>query len=57
MPKAFNKMSLSEQEEYLVNKLQKARKEINNIQKQLASVRGGKKIEIDERPDELSLKT
>lgn len=58
-PKNFNKMKLSEQEEWLVNKLLEIYNLENIIKKNLAIVRGGQSIHVrDEitRPDEALLK-
>lgn len=58
LPKSFNKMKLSEQEEYLTKKLQEVYDLENYIRKQLASIRGGQRIHVpdDIRPDEDLLK-
>jgi hypothetical protein len=52
-PKAFFKMTLDEQENWLVQKLYKVDDERTKIVKNLAKVRGGMKIEVsqEERPD------
>lgn len=60
LPKNFYKMSLSEQEIFLIKKMQDLYAEEEALRKLMASVRGGYKIieprEID-RPDELILKS
>lgn len=59
MPKGWNKMSLSEQENWLVIKLQEYYNVENEITKMLAKIRGGQRIKISEeisRPDEDKLK-
>ena len=57
-PKNWNKMSLAEQEVWLVNKLNELYDMENNIKQALAKVRGGTKFEVKEidRPDEALLK-
>jgi hypothetical protein len=57
-PKNWNKMSLAEQEVWLVNKLNELYNMENNIKQALAKVRGGTKFEVKEidRPDEALLK-
>lgn len=57
-PKNWNKMSLNEQELWLVKKLNELYDLENNIKQALAKVRGGSKYEIKEidRPDEALLK-
>ena len=57
-PKNWNKMSLNEQEVWLVKKLNELYDLENNIKQALAKVRGGSKYEIKEidRPDEALLK-
>jgi hypothetical protein len=57
-PKNFNKMSIAEQEIWLVKKLTELYNEENSVKKALAKVRGGTKYEVKEieRPDELLLK-
>lgn len=57
-PKNWNKMSLNEQENWLVKKLNELYNEEIEIKKMLGKVRGGQKINIviDERPDLLDLK-
>ena len=57
-PKRLNKMTLDEQESWLVNELYKVDDQRQVIVKQLAKVRGGMKIEVstEERPDLVILK-
>ena len=57
-PKNWNKMSLIEQENWLVKKLTELYNQEVAIKKMLGKVRGGQKINIviDERPDLLDLK-
>ena len=59
MPKGFNKWSASEQESWLVAKLQEYYAVENQISKMLAKLRGGQRIEVKEieRPDEALLKS
>jgi len=59
MPKGFNKWSLTEQELWLVNRLQEYYAVESQIVKMLAKIRGGVKIEVKEidRPDEALLKS
>lgn len=58
LPKNWNKMKLSEQENFLVKKLTELYDLENYIRKTLASIRGGQRIHITEdiRPDEDLLK-
>jgi hypothetical protein len=59
LSKKFNKMSLQEQEAYLVKELQEMYKAEDEIKKMLGRVRGGQKINIQtepDRPDEILLK-
>jgi hypothetical protein len=58
LPAKFNKMSLTEQENWLVKKLTELYNEEVEVKKMLGKVRGGQKINIviDERPDLLDLK-
>ena len=58
-PKNFNRMTIVEQEIWLVKKLAELYTEENSIKKALAKVRGGSKYEVKEvdRPDELLLKS
>jgi hypothetical protein len=57
-PKNWNKMSLAEQEVWLVKKLNELHEIETNVKKALAKVRGGNKYEVKEidRPDEALLK-
>lgn len=57
-PKNWNKMTLSEQENWLVKKLTELYNQETNIKQALAKVRGGTKFEVKEidRPDEALLK-
>ena len=57
-PKNWNKMSLAEQEVWLVNRLNELYDMENNIKQALAKVRGGTRFEVKEidRPDEALLK-
>ena len=57
-PKNWNKMSLSEQENWLVKKLSDLYIMETNIKQILAKIRGGTKFEVKEieRPDEIILK-
>jgi hypothetical protein len=59
LPKKFNKMSIEEQEVFLMKKLTDLYKEEKYLRKALASVRNKVKIEISEidRPDEAILKS
>ena len=58
-PKNFNKMTIVEQEIWLVKKLTELYNEENSVKKALAKVIGGNKYEVKEieRPDELELKS
>jgi hypothetical protein len=58
MPKGFNKWSATEQEVWLVNKLQYYYDIQSQITRMLASIRGGQRLQISEieRPDEIILK-
>lgn len=58
-PKNFNKMSIVEQEIWLVKKLNELYNEENTVKRALAKVRGGTKYEVKEieRLDELELKS
>lgn len=53
LPKKFDKMSLIEQEDYLVKELVKANALVDKIKENLAKVRGGFKIRLitEERTD------
>lgn len=57
-PKNWNKMTLAEQEVWLVKKLTELYNMEANIKQVLAKVRGGTKYEVKEvdRPDEALLK-
>jgi hypothetical protein len=59
LPKKFNKMSIEEQEVFIMGKLRDLYKEEKYLRKALASVRNKVKIEISEidRPDEAILKS
>jgi len=58
LPRNFNKMTLSEQESYLVKKLSEYYKMEEDIKRMLSKIRGGNKIIATEvsRPDEAVLK-
>ena len=59
LSKKFNKMSLQEQEAYLVKELQDMYIAEDAIKKMLGKVRGGQKVNIQtepDRPDEILLK-
>lgn len=58
-PKNFNKMSIGEQENWLVGKLMKIEIEMKELRRMLAKVRGGARLQVetDERPDEILLKS
>jgi hypothetical protein len=58
--KSFNKMSLSEQESYLVNKIYELHALEDTYRKMLGKIRGGSKQSLpddDERPDLIELKS
>jgi hypothetical protein len=59
MPKGFNKMTIQEQESWLVNEFTKVCDLQNEISRMLAKIRGGTKMVVKEieRPDELLLKS
>jgi hypothetical protein len=59
MPKGFNKMTIQEQESWLVNEFTKVCELQNEISRMLAKIRGGTKMVVKEieRPDELLLKS
>jgi len=59
MPKGFSKWSLTEQELWLVNRLQEYYAVESQITKMLAKIRGGERIQVKEidRPDEAMLKS
>lgn len=52
-PKGFNKMTLDEQEKWLISEREAINKLLESNSRQLAKVRGGQKIELSdyERPD------
>lgn len=58
MPTKWNKLSLSEQESWLVKKYQEMLTEVDSVTKMLAKIRGGQRIQVKEieRPDEAILK-
>ena len=59
MPKNWNKLTLNEQESWLVKKYQEMLTEVDSVTKMLAKIRGGQRIKIaDEisRLDEAILK-
>ena len=58
LPRSFNKMTLSEQEGYLVKKLLEYYKMEEDVKRMLSKIRGGNKVIIKEveRPDEAVLK-
>lgn len=58
-PKNWNKLTLSEQENWLIKKYQEVVAEEQNVRRMLAQVRGKVKVKIaeeDYRPDEIILK-
>jgi len=59
IPKKFNKMSIQEQEVFLVNKLKELYQKEKVYRKALAQVRSNVKVELKEidRPDEAILKS
>jgi hypothetical protein len=59
MPKGFNKMTIQEQESWLVKEFQKVCELQSDISRMLAKIRGGTKMIVKEieRPDELLLKS
>jgi hypothetical protein len=59
IPKKFNKMSIQEQEVFLVNKLKELYVREKIYRKALAQVRSNVKVEVKEidRPDEAILKS
>jgi hypothetical protein len=59
MPKNWNKLSLSEQESWLVKKYQEMLNEVDAVTRMLAKIRGGQRIKVTEvdRPDEAILKS
>ena len=58
-PKGFNKMTLQEQESFLVKEYIKVCELQNDISRMLAKIRGGTKMIVKEieRPDEALLKS
>jgi len=58
MPKNWNRLSLSEQESWLVKKYQEMLSEVDSVTRMLAKIRGGQRIQVKEieRPDEAILK-
>jgi hypothetical protein len=58
IPKSFNKMTLEQQEAWLISKLQALHAEEDNIRRMLAEVRKGYRYEVMEidRPDLLVMK-
>ncbi len=58
IPKKINKMSIEEQEVFLVKKLQELAEKENIYRRALAKVRGKSKIDVSEleRPDLFDLK-
>ena len=58
IPKKFNKMSKDEQERWLVSKLIEVHEQEAHLRRMLATVRGGRKVELilEERPDEIIMK-
>ena len=58
MPSKWNKMSLNEQESWLVKKYQEMLTEVDSVTKMLAKIRGGQRIQVKEieRHDEEILK-
>jgi hypothetical protein len=55
--KAFLKMTKTEQEEWLVTKLNEAYSQVDEVKRLLSKVRGGMKIDIEiDRPDLALLK-
>jgi hypothetical protein len=58
MPKNWNRLNISEQENWLVKKYQEMISEVESVSKMLAKIRGGNRIVVKEieRPDEALLK-
>lgn len=58
LPRNFNKMTLSEQESFLVKKLTECYTLEEEIRLMLSKIRGGQRIKVAEieRPDEAMLK-
>ena len=59
MPKKWNRLTLNEQESWLVKKYQEMLAEVDSVTKMLAKIRGGQRIKVTEvdRPDEAILKS
>ena len=59
MPKNWNKLTLNEQESWLVKKYQEMLSEVDSVTRMLAKIRGGQRIKLAEvdRPDEAILKS
>ena len=59
MPKNWNKLTLNEQERWLVKKYQEMLSEVDSVTRMLAKIRGGQRIKVTEvdRPDEAILKS
>lgn len=58
LPRNFNKMTISEQETFLVKKLTECYSLEQEIRNMLSKIRGGQRIKVNEieRPDEAMLK-
>jgi hypothetical protein len=58
MPKNWNRLTLNEQESWLVKKYQEMLSEVDSVTRMLAKIRGGQRIQVKEieRPDEAILK-
>jgi hypothetical protein len=58
MPKNWNRLSIAEQESWLVKKYQEMLSEVDSVTRMLAKIRGGQRIQVKEieRPDEAILK-
>jgi hypothetical protein len=58
LPKSFNKMTIEQQEAWLIDKLQETHKQEDDIRRMLAEVRKGYRYEVKEidRPDLLGMK-
>lgn len=58
LPRNFNKMTISEQETFLVKKLTECYSLEQEIRNMLSKIRGGQRIKVTEieRPDEAMLK-
>lgn len=57
LTKAFYKMSLQDQESYLITELEKIYESEKQIKRMLATVRGGYKYEVTTEPDRPDLMT